>query len=304
MFDSKKSAATLALGTVLGLFALKLAAAALTGSASILAQMADSLLDILSVGLTYVVVIAANRPADAEHPFGHGKLESVSAAFQAILIFATGGAIVYNAVQKLVSGAEISRPEMGVAVMIVAALASVFLSRKLGRTAQATDSPALSAIVQNIRADVYSAAAVLSGMAAIYLSRGRLAWLDPALAIAVSLLIFRSGFLVLKQSFSALIDVRLPTEEEQIVCDTIMAHNSQLVGVHALRSRKSGSQRYVDLHLVMPKDTSVAKAHEICDHLEQDLAAKLAMLSATIHVEPCDNRCSTCGLSCGSRQDT
>jgi divalent metal cation (Fe/Co/Zn/Cd) transporter len=106
---------------------------------------------------------------------------------------------------------------------------------------------------------------------------------------------------VLKQSVGALIDTRLPPEEENIIHNTILEHNTQLVGLHELRSRKSGSQRYVDLHLVMPRDASVEKAHNICDHLEQDLAKKLSNLNVTIHVEPCDNGCTSCGLACESR---
>jgi divalent metal cation (Fe/Co/Zn/Cd) transporter len=108
--------------------------------------------------------------------------------------------------------------------------------------------------------------------------------LDPVLAIMVSFFIFRSGIEVIRQSFGALIDVRLPPEEEKIIRDTIMEHNTQLVGLHELRSRKSGSQRYVDLHLVMPKMASVEEAHSVCDHLEQDLEARLPNLNVTIHV--------------------
>ncbi len=302
MFNTKKSAAALALGTVLGLFALKLAVAVVTGSVSILAQMADSFLDILSVSLTYFAVLMGSKPADAEHPFGHGKVENISAVIQAILIFGAGIAIVYSAIRKILGGLVIESPEAGAAVMAVSAAVSLALSWQLRRTARATDSPALTAISHNIRADVYSAGGVLVGMLAIYLSHGRLAMLDPVLAIMVSFFIFRSGVEVIRQSFGALIDTRLPPEEEKIIHDTIMAHNTMLVGLHELRSRKSGSQRYVDLHLVMPKDASVAESHDVCDHLEQDLEAKLPNLNVTIHVEPCDDDCHACPLSCESKK--
>lgn len=302
MFNTRKSAAALALGVVLGLFSLKLAAALITGSISILAQMADSFLDILSVALTFMFVLMASKPADREHPFGHGKLENISAGAQAILIFGAGAAIVFSAVQKIINGIVVEQPETGVAVMAVSAAFSLLLTRKLRRTAEVTDSPALAAIAQNIRADVLSAGGVLFGMAAIYLSGGRLAVLDPILALLVSFFIFRSGYTVLRQSVGALIDTRLPAEEEKLIHDTILQHNTQLVGVHELRSRKSGSHRYVDLHLVMPKDASVEQAHDICDHLEHDLASKLSNLNVTIHVEPCDNGCAACELACDSRR--
>lgn len=302
MFNTKKSAAALALGVVLGLFGLKLAVAIVTGSISILAQMADSFLDILSVSLTYFVVVMATKPADAEHPFGHGKLENISAVVQAILIFGAGIAVVYSAVLRIINGATVELPAAGIAVMAVSVTASALLSLKVKQIAKKTDSPALEAISQNIRADIFSASGVLLGLLVIFISRGRLSVLDPVLALLVSLFIFRSGFVVLKQSVSALIDTRLPAEEEKLIHDTILDHNTQLVGLHELRSRKSGSQRYVDLHLVMPRDASVEKAHQICDHLETDLSAKLSNLNVTIHVEPCDDGCAACGLACGSRK--
>jgi cation diffusion facilitator family transporter len=301
MFNTKKSAAALALGVVLGLFVAKLAVAAITGSISIFAQMADSFLDILSVSLTYFIVLMANKPADIEHPFGHGKLENISAVVQAVLIFGAGTAVVYSAVQRLIHGPEINLPAAGIGVMAASVIVSSLLSLKLRSTAKSTDSPALEAISQNIRADIFSAGGVLLGMLAIFLSSGRLAILDPVLAIMVSLFIFRSGYVVITHSFGALIDKRLPADEEKIIMDTILDHNTQLIGMHELRSRKSGSQRYVDLHLVMPKNSSVEQAHEMCDHLEEDLSKKLANLNVTIHVEPCDNVCQACNLSCSSR---
>jgi cation diffusion facilitator family transporter len=302
MFKSKRGAASLALITVSGLFALKVAVAILTGSISILAQMADSALDILSVSLTFIAVVMATKPADTEHPFGHGKLENLSAIVQAIFIFTAAAAIIYSAVQRIINGAAVELAQAGMAVMAVSILASLLLSRHLRRVAGTTDSPALSAISNNISADVFSATGVLAGLLVVSLSDGRLAIFDPILAILVSLLILRSGVQVIRHSFGALIDARLPPEEEKIIRETILEHNSQLVGLHELRSRKSGSQRHVDLHLVMPRMDSVAQAHDVCDHLESDLKARLPNLNVIIHVEPCDSACERCDLNCSAKK--
>ncbi len=301
MTHSKRGAAVLALVTVLGLFVLKLAIGLITGSISVLAQMADSFLDIVAVGLTFTAVILATMPADAEHPFGHGKLENISAIVQAMLIFGAAVTLIYAAVQRIIYGSEIELAQAGMAVMALSVIASLLLSRYLRRVSQETDSPALEAITRNINADVYSAGGVMVGLMIIFISGGRLALVDPILAILVSLIILRSGYEVIKHSSGALIDARLPQAEEERIKEIILSHNAQLVGLHELRSRKSGSERLVDLHLVMPGDARVDKAHEVCDHLEEDLKVALSNLNIIIHVEPCNNDCYECSLECHKR---
>jgi cation diffusion facilitator family transporter len=303
MTSSKRFAASLALATVLGLFVFKLVVGLVTGSISVLAQMADSFLDILSVGLTFVVVILAIRPPDAEHPFGHGKLESISAIVQSLFIFGAAATIVYTAVQRIIYGAEIEMTQAGMAVMALSVIASVLLSRYLRRVSRETDSPALAAITLNINADIYSAGGVLVGLTVIFISGGRLALVDPILAILVSLIILRSGYEVIKHSFGALIDARLPRDEEERITNLILSHNNQLVGIHDLRSRKSGSERYVDLHLVMPGASSLENTHKVCDHLEEELKGSFSNLNIIIHVEPCNCDCPKCALECSNRSN-
>jgi cation diffusion facilitator family transporter len=298
---SKRGAAVIALITVLGLFALKLVVGWITGSISIFAQMADSFLDILSVALTFIAIIMATKPADSGHPFGHGKLENLSAVVQAVFILIAAGTLIYSAVQRIINGAVIEMTQAGMAVMALSAATSLALSRYLKGVARDTDSPALEAIMRNISADVYSATGVLIGLTVIFVSGGRLVMVDPVLAILVSLVILKSGFDVIKGSFGGLIDARLPESEESRIKQIILSHNTQLVGMHALRSRKSGSMRYVDLHLVMPGDASVEQAHEVCDHLETDLKNSLPNLNVTIHVEPCASDCANCAMVCNKR---
>lgn len=301
MKHSKRGAAVIALITVLGLFALKLVVGWITGSISIFAQMADSFLDILSVALTFIAIIMATKPADSGHPFGHGKLENLSAVVQAVFILIAAGTLIYSAVQRIINGAVIEMTQAGMAVMALSAATSLALSRYLKGVARDTDSPALEAIMRNISADVYSATGVLIGLTVIFISDGRLAMVDPVLAILVSLVILKSGFDVIKGSFGGLIDARLPESEESRIKQIILSHNTQLVGMHALRSRKSGSMRYVDLHLVMPGDASVEQSHKVCDHLETDLKNSLPNLNVTIHVEPCTSDCANCAMACNKR---
>jgi len=122
--------------------------------------------------------------------------------------------------------------------------------------------------------------------------------LDPVIALLVALLILKVAYDVLKGSFTELIDVKLPEAEENIIKSCIVEHVGVLVEFHALRTRKAGNQRYIDLHVVMPKKTSVEEAHQICDHLEEDIKNKLKQTSVIIHVEPCTTECDQCPVIC------
>ena len=301
MFSSRNGAVKLSLVVVIGLILLKVAAGAITGSLSILAQAADSFLDLFAIAVTFLAIRIATRPADGEHPFGHGKVESIAATVQAILIFSAGGLIIYSAVRRIITGTVIELTEVGIGVMLVSIIASICLSRHLLRVARAEDSAALEANARNINADVYSATAVLAGLIVVRFTGLRI--IDPIIALLVALFILKVAYDVLRGSFSELIDVRLPETEENAIKKAISEHIGELVDFHELRTRKAGSQRYIDLHLVMPKDISLEEAHRMCDHLEQDIENKLRHASVTIHVEPCSEECEECPVSPDIRQE-
>ena len=171
MFSTKTGAARLSLIVVTGLIALKVVVAVITGSISILAQTVDSFLDFFAIAITFFAIGMAAKPADKEHPFGHGKVENIAAVVQAVLIFSAGGLIIYSAVRRIILGTTITLSEAGIGVMLVSIIASVFLSRHLLKVSRATDSPALEANARNIAADVYSSAGVLyyrSGSCSVY----------------------------------------------------------------------------------------------------------------------------------------
>jgi len=294
MFSSRSGAAKLALVVVIGLIVLKVVVGVITGSISVLAQAADSFLDLFAIVITLFAVGIATKPADGEHPFGHGKVEDIAAVVQAVLIFTAGGLIIYSALRRIITGATGELTEAGIGVMLVSIIVSVFLSRHLLKVSRATDSIVLEASARNIAADVYSAAGVLVGLVVIRFTG--LSIIDPVIALLVALFILKVAYSVLRRSFGGLIDVSLPETEENIIRSAIMEHVGELVDFHALRTRKAGRQRYIDLHLVMPKDMSVEEAHRMCDHLERDIKNKLKHASLTIHVEPCSEECDRCPI--------
>ncbi len=300
MFSTRSGVAKLSLIVVSGLIALKIVVAVLTGSISILAQAVDSFLDLFAILIVFLAVIIANKPADETHPFGHGKVENIAAIVQAVLIFTAGGLIIYSAVRRIIVDVTVELTEAGIGVMLVSIIVSLFLARHLLKVARATDSIALEANARNIAADVYSAGAVLAGLVAVRFTGINI--IDPIVALVVALLILKAGYDVMRKSFGGLVDVKLPEAEERVIRSSIMEHMGELVDFHELRTRKAGSQRFVDLHLVMPKDASVEEVHRMCDHLEEDIEDRLQRISITIHVEPCSTECDQCSVPCTLRK--
>jgi len=300
MFSTRSGAAKLSLVVVIGLVVLKIVVAAITGSISVLAQAVDSFLDLFAIVVTFFAINIATKPADEEHPFGHGKVENIAAIVQAMLIFTAGGLIIYSAVRRIITGATVELTEAGIGVMLVSIIASIFLSRHLLKVSRTVDSIALQATARNIAADVYSAAAVLAGLIAIRVTGLNI--LDAIIALLVALLILKVAYDVLRRSFGGLIDVKLPEAEEGTIRSCIMEHGGELVGFHELRTRKAGSWRFIDLHLVVPKYASVEQAHNLCDHLELDIETRLSYTSVTIHIEPCTIECDQCSVPCSLRE--
>src|SRR4030043_137380 len=219
-------------------------------------------MDLFAVSITFLAVRFASKPADAEHPFGHGKGKNLAPIIQAVLIFLAGGSIIYTAIRRVETTDALEFTEAGIAVMAVSIVASIFLSRHLRKVARQEDSMALEANAHNIAADVYSALAVLVGLIVVRFTG--LDIIDDILAGIVALFIIKVGFDVLRNSFGGLVDVKLPEEEENKIKAAITEHfGGEVVSFHKLRTRKAGSQRYIDLHLVMPRQVSIEEAHQM-----------------------------------------
>jgi cation diffusion facilitator family transporter len=303
MFAGPNGASRLSVVVVVGLIILKVVVGLITGSLGVLAQAVDSFLDLFAVIVTFLALRIAARPADAEHPFGHGKAENVAAIIQAVLIFLAGGTIIYTAVRRAEGHAPLELTAAGIAVMAVSIVASILLSRHLKKVARREESLALAANADNIAADVYSAAAVLIGLVIVQATGWNI--VDDILGGLVGLFILKVGFDVLRGSFGGLVDVKLPEAEEEAIKAAITEHAGvEVVGFHKLRTRKAGSHRYIDVHLVMPRRVDLRTAHEMCDHLEIDIRQRLVRTDVTIHVEPCDANCRECQvIACADRKD-
>ncbi len=294
VFLTEKAASAVLIGVVVGLITLKIAVGLISGSISVFAQATDSLLDLFAGALTFVAVRIAIKPADEEHPFGHGKVEDVAGVVQGVLIFIAAGMIIYTAVLRIMRGSGLQLPEAGIGVMVVSVIASLCLSRYLLKVSNATGSTVLEANARNIQGDVYSAAAVLVGLLLVRVTAVTI--IDPLLAIAVAVYLVKLSYDTARKPLLGLVDASLPRVEQAVIKSCLTAYRGRVVGFHELRTRRAGNQRYIDLHLVMAKNISLEHAHEVCDLLEHDIKARLPRSNITIHVEPCDGRCKQCIL--------
>ena len=284
--STRTGAVKLSMAVIICLIILKVIVSIISSSISIYAQAADSLLDIFSIGITLIALNMSVAPADEEHPFGHGKAEGLAAMIQAILVLGAGGFIIYSAIQRIIHSTVIE-PDKGILVMLISIITSIFLSRHLRRVAKVTGSTAIDASARNISADVYSAAGVLLGLLMVRLTGFVI--LDPIIALIMAGFVLKAGYQVTIRAIHELIDHALPKEEQKILNDCLSVHTTQLVSYHAVRSRRAGNERFIDLHLVMPRNFSVENAHAMCDHLEQDIKNKITSANVIIHTEPCSS---------------
>jgi cation diffusion facilitator family transporter len=300
VFSTKTGATKLLIGVVVGLILLKIAVSWLTGSISISAQAADSLLDLFAGIITFSAIRIAAKPADEEHPYGHGKVEDIAGVAQGIIIVTATGLIIYLSIRRIIEGATIELTEAGIGVMLVSIVVSILLSRHLLKVSRATGSVAIEANARNIAADVYSAVAVLAGLVIVRLTG--LSIIDSIIAIGVAIYILKIAYDTIRKPLSGLIDTKLSPSQETIIKACLMKHSQQVVGFHALRTRRAGSQHHIDFHLVMDRNISLQQAHEICDQIEAEIQNRLPESSVTIHIEPCSDECEQCSVICSRRQ--
>ncbi|HEY2715676.1 MAG TPA: cation diffusion facilitator family transporter [Solirubrobacterales bacterium] len=282
---SKSSAAALSIGSNATLIALKLAAGALTGSIAILTEAIHSLIDLVASVIAFVSVRAADEPADAEHPYGHEKVENLAATVEGILILVGAGIIVYEATHRLVVGSQIESLGVGIAVMGFSVVANLVVSGVLSRTARRTDSPALEGDAAHLRTDALTSAGVLLGLALVQITGD--AAFDSITALVVAVAIVIAGIRIIRRSSGVLVDEALPESEmDRVEAALAAARTPEVAGYHKLRGRRAGSRRWVDLHVQFRSGTSLERAHEVAHQMRDEVEVEVPGAEVLIHVEP------------------
>jgi len=288
--SDKTQVASLSVASNFFLTLAKVVIGLISGSVSILSEGIHSGIDLVAAFIALFAVRESGKPADSRHAFGHGKIENVSGTIEAALIFVAAMMIIVEAIQKIhkiIDGVEghVGDLELGLIIMGVSATMNLIVSTRLMRVAKQTDSVALEADAMHLRTDVYTSAGVFIGLLLIKITGWAI--LDPIIALGVALMIIKASFDLTKQAFAPLVDVSLPDEEREIIAKVLLHHADEFVEFHKLRTRKSGAERHIDLHLVVARYSPVAEVHELCDVIEEEISEKLHQTHVLIHAEPC-----------------
>lgn len=293
---TKKKAALISVLSNGTLIVLKVIVGLAIGSVSVISEAIHSAMDLLASLIAFIAVQASGKPADREHPFGHGKAENISGAVEALLIFAAAGWILYEATWKFLHPEPVRTPLWGAAVMLLSAGTNMAVSRILFRVGRETESIALEADGWHLRTDVWTSAGVMGSLGTIWMGGILLPdldfhWIDPAAAVAVALLILRAAWKLTVRSTRDLMDANLPPEEERRIRDIIESRKDIVKGYHHFRSRRSGTIRFIDFHIKVDPAMTVERSHQAGEEISEAIRRLFTGANVTIHVEPCDGRC-------------
>ncbi len=286
------------------LVVFKLIVGLLIGSVAIISEAIHSAMDLLASFIALFSVKKSYLPADEGHPFGHGKVESISGFVEAALIFIAAFWIIFEAVKKFTSTQQIEAPAWGVAVMLFSAVMNYIVSRNLFKVGREADSIALEADAWHLRTDVYTSLGVMCSLLLIWLGHHfwagvNLYWLDPVAAILIAVFILKAAYDLTSRALGDLMDVKLPADEESWIRGVIAGHQPDIRGFHRLKTRKAGNFRFVEFHIKVNPQMSVTSSHEITRNLKITIFNKLPNATINIHVEPCDGNCTDeCAAGC------
>jgi cation diffusion facilitator family transporter len=284
--DNRKTrAAAFSIASNTLLIALKVVAGILTGSVAILTEAAHSAIDLLASFIAFFSLRKAAEPADAQHPYGHAKMENLAAAIEGMLILVGAGVIVYESVHRLAIGANVGSLGIGIAVIGLSAVVNFAVSGYLYRQARLTESPALEGDAAHLRTDAWTSLGVLVGLTLVVVTG--IDELDSVTALVVATAIVGSGIRLVTSSSRVLVDEALPISELDSVRDIMSQHlGGEVLGYHALRARRGGSRRYIDMHVQFSEGTTLERAHELAHELQAEIRGRLRGADVLIHLEP------------------
>ncbi len=262
------------------------------GSVGVISEGFHSGMDLIAAVIALISVNKAAKPADTVHQYGYGKYENLASIIEALLIVAAAGLIIAEAYPRLFNPTPVRALGLGMGIMFFSAVVNLFVSRMLLKTARETESPALAADGWHLLTDVYTSAGVLAGVIIMKITGWHM--VDPLIAMAVSILILKAAWDLIRDSIKSILDVSLPEEERELIMQILEEYEHKFVEFHELRTRKAGAERHIDLHLVTAHHLSVGQVHQVCDEIENRLKEFFPRCKVLIHAEPCDGSCEDC----------
>jgi cation diffusion facilitator family transporter len=289
-------AGRLALVVGILLFAGKFSAYALTGSTALFADAMESTVNVVAAGLMLLSLTLAARPPDEDHPYGHGKVEFLSAGIEGAAIAVAAMLILVEGVQELIAGPALQRLGVGMGIIAVCTAINAALGLYLVREGRRTTSMALEADGRHVLTDVWTSVGVIGGLGVVQ-ATGWL-WADPVLAIAVALNVVREGVGLLRKAFEGLMDHADPETLDAAVEAIAATRDESWIDIHGLRSWRSGARRHFDLHMTVPRYFDVERLHRIHDRIEAALLGDdLHGGDVVVHFDPCKpHLCPRCPI--------
>jgi cation diffusion facilitator family transporter len=266
---------------------VKLVTGIIVGSAALVADGIHSFSDLVTDGFVLAATHYGSQDPDHDHPYGHGRIETLATLFLGSVLIFVAGAIAWSSIERLVAGAEIPPPGLwAMLIALLALLAKEALFRLTMRVARRLRSKLLEANAWHSRSDVLSTGVVLVGLVGTQLGHG---WLDTIAAVIVGLLVGKVGWDLLWESGRELVDTALPVPQQEAMREVALSVPG-VAGVHDLRTRQSAGHTMLDLHVVVPPRISVSEGHEIGNEVSRRLRQAFpALTDLTFHIDPEDD---------------
>ena len=277
--------AWLAIATAVLTVLLKGSAWAITGSVGLLSDAAESMVNLVAAIVALVTLTIAARPADDDHHFGHGKAEYFSAALEGIMIFVAAASIIYLGIDRLLTPRPLGALGIGLAISIVAAVLNGVVGRILIKVGTRHRSITLRADGKHLMTDVYTSVGVVVGLGLAWLTGWN--WLDPVIAILVGVNILVTGYRLMSESASGLMDATLSAEDNARIQAILDAHAEPgRIEFHAVRTREAGARQFMEMHMLVPGDWTVLRGHDAMEDLVEKIVAEFPAMRVTGHLEP------------------
>ncbi len=271
----------------LATIALKMLAWRLTGSAGLLSDALESVVNLAAALIALAVVRWATLPADAEHMYGHEKAEYFSAGVEGGLIMVAAASIAWVAIRRLLHPVPLEDVGIGLAVSAVASLINLLVGLTLVRMGRRHRSITVEADGRHLLTDVWTSAGVIAGIAVVALT----GWerLDPLIALAVAANIVFTGVKLVRRSSGGLMDHALSADDQRAVDTALAPYRDQGVGFHAIRNRQSGRRSFVSMHVLVPGRWTIQQGHELLERIEADVRHALPHSTIFTHIEPVED---------------
>lgn len=288
--DNLQRYAWLSIAAALTTILLKGIAWWLTGSVGLLSDALESVVNLAGALMALAMLSLAAEPADSRHAFGHSKAEYFSSAFEGFLILLAAVSIAYTAIVRLLHPQPLETVGIGLLVSVFASCINLFAARELLKAGQAHHSITLEADAKHLMTDVWTSVGVIVGVALVWWS-GWL-WLDPVLALLVAANILWTGWELLQRSASGLMDEAIPEPQIKTIEFVFQRYQQQGLDFHALRTRQSGRQAFISMHVLVPGEWTIQRGHDLVEQIEMEIRSLIPNSHLTTHLEPLEDPAS------------